>query len=60
MKYKEMKKIHIYVDADPNVVLLILKMPKCYTVKPNVVGRFNIIKYFINNNGNKVTIIIEE
>jgi hypothetical protein len=60
MKYKEMKKIHIYVDADPNVVLLILKMPKCYTVKPNVVGRFNIIKYFINNNGNKVTIIIDE
>jgi len=55
-----MKKIHIYVDADPNVVLLILKMPKCYTVKPNVVGRFNIIKYFINNNGNKVTIIIDE
>jgi len=55
-----MKKIHIYVYANPNVILLIIKMLKCYTVKPNVVGRFNIIKYFINNNGNKVTIIIEE
>uniref|UniRef100_A0A2K2BKE2 Uncharacterized protein n=1 Tax=Populus trichocarpa TaxID=3694 RepID=A0A2K2BKE2_POPTR len=35
---KEDEEIHIYIDVDTNVVLLTIKMHKCYTSKPNVTG----------------------
>ena len=43
---KEEEEIHIYIDIDTNVDLLIIKMPKCYKSKPNIAGRSTRIKYF--------------
>jgi len=49
------EEIHIYVDPDPNVAPLQVKMPKCYTDKPNA-----RIKYFLEKGGNKVILIVGE
>ena len=45
---KEEEEIHIYIDIDTNVDLLIIKMPKCYKSKPNIAGRSTRIKYFLD------------
>ena len=49
------EEIYIYIDVGPNVAPLQMKMPKCYTSKPNA-----RIKYFSNKNGNKVILIVGE
>lgn len=40
------EEIHIYIDVDPNIALLQMKMIKCCTRNLNVVGRSSRIKYF--------------